>query len=132
MSIFEKATRQKLRFETQQGALTVEDLWGLPLTSQTNKANLDEIARNLFQKLKSGQDVSFVDTAKKTDATTQLKFDVVKYIIDVRLAENDAKNQAAAKAEQRERLQEIISRKQDQALEGASLEQLQAQLAALS
>jgi hypothetical protein len=132
MSIFEKATRQKLRFETQQGTLSVEDLWGLPLTSQTNKANLDEIARNLFQKLKSGQDVSFVDTAKKTDATTQLKFDVVKYIIDVRLAENEAKNQASAKAEQRERLQEIISRKQDRALEGASLEDLQAQLAALS
>jgi len=132
MSIFEKATRQKLRFETQQGTLSVEDLWGLPLTSQTNKANLDQIARELFQKLKSGQDVSFVDTAKKTDATTQLKFDVVKYIIDVRLAENEAKNQASAKAEQRERLQEIISRKQDRALEGASLEDLQAQLAALS
>jgi hypothetical protein len=132
MSIFEKATRQKLRFETQQGTLSVEDLWGLPLTSQTNKANLDQIARELFQKLKSGQDVSFVDTAKKTDATTQLKFDVVKYIIDVRLAENEAKNQASAKAEQRERLQEIIARKQDAALEGASLEDLQAQLAALS
>lgn len=131
MSIFEKASRQKLRFETQQGQLSVEDLWGLPLTSNTNKANLDEIARGLFQKLKSGQDVSFVDTAKKSDVVTQLKFDIVKHIIDVRLAENNAKNEALARAEKREQIQEIIARKQNQALEGASLEDLQKQLAEL-
>ena len=132
MSIFEKASRLKLRFETQQGQLSVEDLWGLPLSSTTNKANLDEIARGLFLKLKSGQDVSFVDTAKKSDVLTQLKFDVVKHIIDVRLAENQAKNDAAVRQAQREQLQEVIARKQGQALESTPLEELQKQLSALS
>lgn len=36
ISIFEQASRQKLRFETSAGKLSIEDLWDLPLTSNNN------------------------------------------------------------------------------------------------
>ena len=85
--MYEKALRMKLRFETPQGPLTVEDLWDLPLqTTRANRASLDDVARGLHLQLKSGADISFVDTAKKSDPTAQLKFDIAKHIIDVRLA----------------------------------------------
>ena len=45
--IFMKATQKKLRFDSTQGLLTVEDLWDLPLTGTNKKANLDDIAIGL-------------------------------------------------------------------------------------
>lgn len=45
MSIFEQASREKVRFQTQVGQVSVEDLWELPLSSKANKPNLDDIAK---------------------------------------------------------------------------------------
>ena len=58
--MFEKATRRKLRFTSAAGLLSTEDLWDLPLTSATGKANLDDIAKALNRRLKDAEEVSFV------------------------------------------------------------------------
>ena len=127
--MFDQATRQKLRYETSKGMLTVEDLWDLPLSG--NGTNLDKIAIALSKQLKDEPSESFVVKTKKHNLTLQLKFDVVKHIIDVRLAEEAiAKDKAEAKAK-KERIMEIIERKKDQELEGASLEDLQKMVEAL-
>ena len=84
--MFERATRIALRFESPIGLLSVEDLWGLPLKDREGKANLDNITRHYFQKLESNENVFFVEEVVD-DAIDQLRFDILKHIIKVRLEE---------------------------------------------
>lgn len=129
--MFEKAFRLKLRFPSPKGALTVEDLWDLPLTSSTGKANLDDLARQLHQSLESQKVGSFVTKASSADVRTQLQFDIVLRVIEVRLAENEAAAQREAARAKKQQIMEIISRKETEALSGASLDDLRAMLSSL-
>jgi len=126
--MFQKASREKLRFDTGKGQLSVEDLWDLPLTSTTGRPNLDSIAQELNKQLKTSDTVSFVNPSKKTNNTVQLKFDIVKHIIDVRLAENNARLQATEKAERKEKLRKLINAKEEEDLQGKTREELIAML----
>ena len=131
--MFEKAARLQLRFDSPKGPLTVEDLWNLPLTSvNPARPNLDEIARGLHKQLKSGEDVSFVLKEKKSDAVVQLKFDIVKHIIDVRLTEAEAAALVRSNAEKKQKIMALIADKQDEELKGKSLEELNALVASLN
>lgn len=131
--MFDIATRQKFRFDSPKGLLSVEDLWDLPLTSATGKANLDEIALSLHQKLKNTADVvSFVDDNRaKPDALTQQKFNIVKHIIETRKKENAEALAAKDKAETKQRLLEVLAKKRDSNLEAMSEEDLLKKLAEL-
>lgn len=129
-NLFERATREQFRWNSPQNLLTVEDLWNLPLTSEkTGRANLDDIARELHKKVKAADtdDVSFVKP-KATDDTTPAMFEIVKYIIGVKLAENEAKRRARENAEQRQKIMSAMASKQNQKLEASSLEELQTML----
>lgn len=128
--MFEKAIRLKLRFESRQGLISVEDLWDLPLTS-ARAANLDDIAKDLSRQLKEDEQESFVVKATKKNEELQLKFEVVKHVIEVRLAEIEAVKQAKESREKKERILAIIARKRDEKLEGATLEELEGMVATL-
>jgi hypothetical protein len=122
--LFEKAARLKLRFATPKGFLTVEDLFDLPLTSTTGKANLDDLARELNKELKAKSQESFVEDRPKADEAAQAKFEVVLSVIQTRKEELKAAKVAAEKRDTRQRVLEIIDRKQNAALESKSLEEL--------
>jgi hypothetical protein len=130
MSIFTQATRQKLRFATPKGLVSTEDLWDLPLTAEDNKPNLDTIARGLYLQIKSEAQLSFVTptTASAEKDLVQLKFDVVKSIIDTKLAENAARAKAKASREKRQRLLAIIESKESEALGSKSIDELRQML----
>ena len=116
-----------MRYETLQGLLNVEVLWKLPLTStRAGRANLDDLAVALFRQLKESDTESFVKKAAKKDDTTQLTFDIVKHIIDVRMAEDEAAAVQRANKEKKRRILEIIAQKEDEQLAGASLDELKA------
>ena len=122
---FVTATRLKLRFDTPQGQLPIEDLWDLPLTSTNpNKANLDALAIQLHGKLQTTSTVSFVNTPAKVDDTTQVKFDVVKHIIDTRMAENASAAQAAANKAKKQQLLQVLERKENAAIENLSADEI--------
>ena len=122
--MFEKASRLKLRFDTSMGQLDVEDLWDLPLTS-TNRANLDDIARGLSKQVKEAETESFVVKPAKANEATLIKFDIVKHIIEVRLAENEAAATARANKERKQQILAIIASKQNEQLAASSIEDLQ-------
>lgn len=127
--MFEKATRLKLRFNTVRGIVNVEDLWDLPLTGQVS---LDELAVRLHNELReSAGQVSFVSPSSSDDSLLQLKFDVVKHILDVRVSERDARKVEADRASQKQKLLGILARKQDAELEGKTTEELSAMIQGL-
>ncbi len=127
MFIFEQASRERIRFQTQVGAVSVEDLWVLPLSSKTNKPNLDDIAKGLYKELKNTEDaVSFVNkpaTSSKTNRT-QLMFDIVMHIINVRLEENAVAAKTRETAEKRQKIMEILADREENTLKTASTEDL--------
>lgn len=127
-NIFEIASRRKLRFETTKGNLSVEDLWDLPLT-HPSRTNLDDIAKELHQQANSTT-VSFV-VKGKVDETAALKFNIVKHIIDVRLAEGAAAEVARINAEKKAQIRAILHQKQNEALASSSVEELEALLKSL-
>lgn len=128
--MFEQAVRLKLRFTTPQGPLMVEDLWDLPLTSKRG-ANLNDLAKDLNRELKASTDEDFVNPTAKPNDVLKLKFDVVKHVIDVRLAENNAERLAVERRAQKDRLLELIARKQDESLASKSIEELTAMVESL-
>lgn len=123
--LFLKATRLKFRYPTLSGQLSVEDLWDLPLSSPTGRStNLDDIAKALHRQLKEDLDISFVRPVVKKTEELQAKFDVVKLVIDTKVAERDDALAAKEKAEKKQKLMEIISKKKDAELEGKSVDEL--------
>lgn len=130
--MFVKASRLKLRFDSPTGKLSVEDLWDLPLTSNTGKANIDDIAKALSRTLKSSDsEESFVLKTKPSDNINQLKFDIIKHVITTRLAENEEAAKALENKAKKQQIMQILSNKQNSALESMSAEDLQKMLDSL-
>lgn len=125
---FLSASRLKLRFDSPKGFLGIEDLWDLPLSSGIGKANLDTIAMDLDRQLKSTVGTSFVMKEVKTDEVTQLKFNVVKEIIDIRLTENEAAAKARINREKLQNIMALISAKENEQLSAKSIDELRAEM----
>lgn len=123
--MFDKATRTKLRFQTDRGQLCVEDVWDLNLTQ------LNALAKSLNRKLKQGEEEDFLSTKTEADATDKLRFDIVVAILEVKKAEKVEKEQAVEKKAKREMILGVLARKQNEAIEGKSVEELMKELEAL-
>lgn len=120
MSIFEKASREKFRFPSTKGELSTEQLWDLPLQSARG-ADLDTVAKGIAAELRGVTEESFVATATNpAKPVLEAKLEVVKRVIEVKLADNETKRVAAAKAAEKAKLIEILARKQDASLENLS------------
>lgn len=128
--MFEKATRLRLRFGTSRGAICTEELWRLPLTSNTGKVNLDDIAKALSRELREADDDSFV-TPVASNVELTLRFDIVKHIIGVKIAERDAAKDIIAKKAQKEKILEAMEAKNIESLGNKSMEELQKELDSL-
>ena len=129
--MFEKAIKQKLRFDSVRGQLTTEDLWDLPLTSR-NSFDLDTIAKAVNSKIKEAQEESFVKVrSNPAQDKLTLQLDILKYIIADKMQEAETKATTVARQQQRQKLEEVLASKQDDALKGLSVEELQAQINAL-
>lgn len=130
-NLFLQATREKFRFESTKGDLSVEQLWDLPLTSRTG-FDLDTVAKAVNANLKSSNEESFVNASNNPAVSRlQAQLEVVKAIIEVKLAQAEATKKRAEKIAERQRLMEVLHSKKDQELQGLSVEEIERRLAQL-
>lgn len=125
--LFETATREKYTFPSSKGELTVTELWDLPLTSKNNM-DLDTVAKAINKQLKESDEESFVTATTGKSKTLQMKLEVVKYIIKVKMDENEAKRTAADKLARKKVLMEALEQKQQQEILQMTPDQIKAEL----
>lgn len=138
MDIFEQAARQKLRFPSARGELNTEQLWDLPLVAKKtsvhtrDNVDLDTVAREVNKSLKEVTEDSFVEVKPNPNkAKFELMLEIVKHIIAAKQAEIAAAQARADKAAEREVLLNALARKQTNAVEQMSEEEIKKRLAAL-
>lgn len=120
-NIFEYAVRNKVRFPFK-GMISVEDLWDLSLT------NLDSIYKMLNKQVKQSEEESLLATKTSVDTELEVQIEIVKYIVSVKLKEQEAREKAAAKKAQKQKIMSIIATKEDEALKNSSVDDLRKML----
>lgn len=133
MNMFEIAVRNKMRFETTKGLISVEDLWDLPmLTKSPTAISLDNVARKIAIDLTEQEKLNSFVAENGNDAVIKelnVKLEIVKYVIAVRKKEAEEKRNAAESAMKRQKIKELIAQKEDDALSSLSKEELLEMLA---
>lgn len=125
---FTLASRKKLRFNTSRGQLSAEDLWDLNLKS------LDNIGQSVITELKPGAGSLLENPDPKTNAAqvdNEIRLEIIKAVIGVKQEENKASLAAAGNRRRKEMLQQILETKKIDQLGDKSIEELQAEIAAL-
>ena len=132
MTLFQKATRAKLRFTSARGELSTEQLWDLALTGAKDGCDLNTIAIATNKAIKELDEEGFV-SSRATPALSKLKLklEVLKVIIEVKLKEEEERQLTAAKAIEKQKVLEALSEHDDKALKNLSREELLARLARL-
>lgn len=130
-NLFEKAARKKYRFPSIKGLLTVEDLWDLPLTSNTG-VDLNTVAKTINNSLKAAQEENFVDTRpNKERALFENQLEVVKHIIAVKISDDERRKRRAEMLAEEQTLLAVLEKKGNEKLEGMSEKQIRDRIARL-
>lgn len=126
MDNFKKASQQKLRFVTDRGVLTVEQLWDL---SQTSLGNLLKSIKKVLKDTNADDDLAFLTTETKTvDVENQLRFDIAKDIYLTKKKEAEELRTAKETKEHNQKILDLIQGKKEDALKGKTVEELEALL----
>jgi len=123
-NMFELASRMKLRF-AYKGVLSVDDLWDLMVQ------DLDKMYRSLNAKLKAENEDSLLGPKEKATTDLELQIAIIKRIVEVKLAEAAAKESEIVRKEKKQKILEILSKKENSDLESKSAEDLQKMLSEL-
>ena len=121
--MFEKASKMKLRFASKRGYLSTEDLWDIPLTDGAD-LSLDNLAKTLNREMKLREEESFVVQKSSAGSTLELKLDIVKHIIQVKLKDMKNAEDKVINTTKIQKLQSAIMRKESESLENQSLAEL--------
>lgn len=120
--MFEKASRLKLQFEGECGRFGADQLWDLDLLV------LNAMAIALNDRVQVGS-ISFIQENKGPDPLEQLRFDIIKHVIKVRLAEAKEVREEKSRSGKKQHLLELIKRKQNEGLTEMSIDELRAEMA---
>lgn len=123
-NLFERASRAKVRFPCR-GLCTVEDLWDLDVEE------LDGIYKNVNRQLRTAKEESLLDKETEADALAVLQVELVKHVVEVKLAEAQEWKDAKKRKEEKQKLLGILAGKKDAELQGKSVAELQAMIDAM-
>lgn len=126
INMFEKASRMAVRFDSNKGLLTTEDLWKLPLSA------LDAVAKTVNRDVKASEEESFVKPKAANNELAEFKLEVVKHIISVRLDEHEESQRAKANAERKQHLVNLLAQKDAEKDAAMDRDQILAELSKLS
>lgn len=120
--MYKEALQKKLRFKTNKGMITTEDLFDLSLQ------NLNTLAIMLDKKISEAPKKSFIEELPAEENDDELRFSIVKDVINIKLkARKDNIDKAQADT-QKKRILEILAKRNDEELEKKSTEELRAML----
>ena len=120
--MYKEALQKKLRFKTNKGMISTEDLFDLSLQ------NLDTLAIMLDKKISEAPKKSFIEELPAEENDDELRFNIVKDIVNIKLkARKDNMNRAQIDARNKP-IAELIAKKEDEALENKSIEELRAMI----
>src|SRR5699024_2532257 len=117
VNLFEVATKEQYRFQ-HKGSLNVEDLWLLPIQQ------LDEVFKGLNSQIKQAKEESLLDNKTKEDEVLNNKIEIVKYIVNEKLKEQKEKLHEKENREQRQKIMQILSDKENEDLQNKSADEL--------
>lgn len=130
MSNFKKATQMKLRFQTEQGFVSVERLWDLDGVTIAKLANE---AQKTVDALGGATQTYTWDDSKTTESKELelaiLRKDILADILETKKADKNAAANNAMLSAKEQKLMARIAAKEDEALDNMSLEDLKKQLA---
>lgn len=120
--IYKKAAKLKLRFDTQVGSLTCEQLFDF------NLSQLDELAVHYNELHEKSSTKSYLSETTPEDKVAKLRFDIVLDILKSKQANQERAAKSEATKLKNQKILDILNKKKDSALEDLSVEELEAQL----
>lgn len=125
MSIFEQASRKKLRFKATNGQVNTEDLWGMSFEA------LKAIAVALKKELGNDDELDFIPSTTSKNTDEALKYEVVKHIILKKQDEAEARAQERRNAARAQVLLARLDNKENEKVDAMTEDQLKAELVTL-
>ena len=124
-NIFKYAAKHALRFP-YKGMVSVEDLFNL------GTEELNAIYKTLKKQQKTDAGESLIEDKTNEDTQLEVKIAIVTEIFNDKQAASDRAKKAAVRKAQTQKILDIMSQKQNEALSNMSVEELQAELDALN
>lgn len=119
--MYKQASRLKLRFLTNVGQLSVEQLWDL---SQTQLSNAIRAVKKILKK-SDDDELLFLESTKEIDVENQLRFDILKDIYLTKKKEVEEIRNAAEIKAYNQKIDTLIAEKKEGQLREMSIEDLE-------
>ena len=119
--MYKQSSKLKLRFSTNRGILSDEQLWDL---SQTDLSNAIKAVKKVLKKT-DDDELSFLEDTKIVDSENQLRFDILKDVYLSKKKESEELRDVAESKAQNQKIISLIAEKQDNKLKDMSIEDLE-------
>lgn len=120
MNIFKEANRKKLRFP-YSGSIMVEDLFDL------NKEQVNKVYQTLSSMVES-KETTLLDEVSVEDEDALIKIEIVKCVFNEKVEMEKRALDTKATHAKKQRIMEIMSKKENEDLESTSMDDLQKML----